>query len=46
MVDLLAKLACNPDDKISHQACSIIANISEREENKIFMVEEGIVHHL
>jgi hypothetical protein len=46
MVDVLAKLARDPDDELSHQACGVIANIAEREENKIFMAEQGIVHHL
>jgi len=46
MIDVLAKLARDPDDEISHQACGVIANIAEREKNKNFMVEQGIVHHL
>jgi hypothetical protein len=29
-----------------YQACGIIANISEKQENKVPMVERGIIHHL
>jgi hypothetical protein len=35
IVGILAKLACDADDEISHQGCGIIANIAKREENKI-----------
>lgn len=46
IVDVMAKLARDPDDEVSHQACGIIANIAEAGDNKLLLVEQGIVHHL
>ena len=46
MIDLLAKLARDPDDNVAFQACGTIANIAERSTNKIGMMDHGIIHHL
>lgn len=45
-IDLIATLCRDPDGEVSHQACGIVANISEKQENKIHMIEKGIIHHL
>ncbi|KAL3789162.1 hypothetical protein HJC23_012251 [Cyclotella cryptica] len=45
-LDVIADLCRNSDNEISHQACAIVANISEKKSNKVPMVERGIIHHL
>ncbi|KAL3789563.1 hypothetical protein ACHAWO_009126 [Cyclotella atomus] len=45
-IDFIATLCRDTDDEVSHQACGIVANISEKQENKAPMVEKGIIHHL
>ena len=46
LVDIISKLARDPDNEVSHQACGVIANVAERQGNKITMVQQGIIHHL
>ena len=46
MIDMLAKLARDPDVQLSFHTCGAIANIAKNQENKIVMVDQGIIHHL
>ena len=45
-IDYITTLCRDSDSEVSWQACGVIANISEKQENKVLMVENGIVHHL
>ena len=45
-IDFITTLCRDSDSEVSWQACGVVANISETQENKIFMVEKGIIHHL
>ena len=43
---IIAKLCRDPDPIVSHQACGALANITENQECKISLVEQGIILHL
>lgn len=44
--DFITTLCRDSDSEVSHQACGVIANISEKQDNKVILVGKGIIHHL
>ena len=45
-LDIIALLCRDADHEVAHQAVGVVANMSERQENKTKLVKLGIVQHL